>query len=49
MPREPIVQPGPEAAPRDRDAALRPRRLTEVIGQKAVVARLAIRGSRREQ
>src|SRR5262249_6816302 len=42
MPREPIVQPGPEGAPRDRDAALRPRRLAEVIGQRAVVARLAI-------
>jgi Holliday junction DNA helicase RuvB len=42
MPREPIVQPGPEGAPRDRDAALRPRRLSEVIGQKAVAARLAI-------
>jgi Holliday junction DNA helicase RuvB len=42
MAREPIVQPGPESTPRDRDAALRPRRLNEVIGQKAVVQRLAI-------
>src|SRR5437016_1132575 len=42
MPRQPIVQPdGPDEA-RARDAALRPRWLKEVIGQKAVVQRLGI-------
>src|SRR3954470_8760373 len=42
MPRPPVVQPdGPDEA-RARDAALRPRWLKEVIGQKAVVQRLGI-------
>src|SRR5919201_1940084 len=42
MPRQPVVQPdGPDEA-RARDAALRPRWLKEVIGQKAVVQRLGI-------
>src|SRR6516225_6442322 len=43
MPREPIVQPTPSNDDaRARDAALRPRWLREVIGQKAVVQRLRI-------
>jgi Holliday junction DNA helicase RuvB len=42
MPREPVVT-GPGAPEdRERDAALRPRWLREVIGQKAVVQRLGI-------
>src|ERR1700751_1843223 len=42
MAREPIVQPGPNGEGKERDAALRPRWLREVIGQKAVVQRLGI-------
>jgi Holliday junction DNA helicase RuvB len=42
MPREPIVQsPQPDES-RQRDAALRPKWLREVVGQKAVVQRLGI-------
>lgn len=41
MAREPVVQQQPEDA-HERDAALRPRWLREVIGQKAVVQRLGI-------
>src|SRR6185436_13269250 len=44
MAREPIVQGGnaPGEDDRQRDAALRPRFLREVIGQKAIVQRLEI-------
>src|SRR5256885_9159197 len=42
MAREAIVPPAPEGEVRERDAALRPKRLSEVIGQKAVVRRLGI-------
>src|SRR5438045_7942342 len=43
MPREPIVQgPGNGDEDKKRDAALRPRLLREVIGQKSVVQRLGI-------
>jgi hypothetical protein len=42
MPREPIMKSGLDAETRARDDALRPRRLSEVIGQKAVVERLRI-------
>src|SRR5437660_6723331 len=42
MAREPIVQAEPNAEQRQRDVALRPRWLREVIGQKAVVQRLGI-------
>jgi Holliday junction DNA helicase RuvB len=43
MPREAVVQPGPpDDDSRRRDAALRPRRLNEVVGQKAVVQRLGV-------
>jgi Holliday junction DNA helicase RuvB len=42
MAREPIVQGNGEGDARERDAALRPRWLREVIGQKAVVQRLGI-------
>src|SRR5438128_11355519 len=42
MPREAIVQPEPPDDQRQRDDALRPRFLREVIGQKAVVQRLNI-------
>src|SRR5713101_9882600 len=42
MPREAIVQPGPADEQRQRDDALRPRWLREIIGQKAVVRRLGI-------
>jgi Holliday junction DNA helicase RuvB len=42
MPREAIVQSEPPDDSRQRDAALRPRWLREVIGQKAVVQRLSI-------
>ena len=44
MARQPVVQPDPEDANgcKQRDAALRPRWLREVIGQKAVVQRLGI-------
>src|SRR5579884_2972260 len=42
MAREAIVQPTPDGEGRERDAALRPRWLREVIGQKAVVRRLSI-------
>src|SRR6188508_3571958 len=41
MAREPVVQGNPDED-RQRDAALRPRWLREVIGQKAVVQRLGI-------
>src|SRR5262245_27788636 len=42
MPRQPIVQADPHDGQPERDAALRPRWLREVIGQKAVVQRLEI-------
>jgi Holliday junction DNA helicase RuvB len=42
MPREAIVQPEPSDEGRERDAALRPRWLREVIGQRPVVQRLNI-------
>src|ERR1700719_3600184 len=42
MARETIVQPAAEGEVRERDVALRPRWLREVIGQKAVVQRLGI-------
>src|SRR5262245_14182934 len=42
MPRQPIVQADPHDGQPERDAALRPRWLREVIGQKAVVQRLGI-------
>jgi Holliday junction DNA helicase RuvB len=42
MPRQAIVQAEPPDEGRARDAALRPRWLREVIGQKAVVQRLGI-------
>ena len=42
MPREAIVQPEPTEEERQRDNALRPRWLREVIGQKKVVQRLEI-------
>src|SRR5215470_8382936 len=42
MAREAVVQPGNGEETRERDAALRPRWLREVIGQKAVVQRLGI-------
>src|SRR6185436_14813575 len=42
MAREPIVQGNQGEGERERDAALRPRWLREVIGQKAVVQRLSI-------
>src|ERR1700689_5408960 len=41
MAREAVVQQEPEESP-ERDAALRPRHLSEIIGQKAVVRRLGI-------
>src|SRR5437588_5842923 len=42
MARQPVVQPDPPEEQRQRDDALRPRWLREVIGQKAVVQRLNI-------
>lgn len=42
MPREAVVQGGSPDVNHERDAALRPRRLREVIGQRAVVQRLSI-------
>src|SRR5215211_7220998 len=42
MAREAIINPGDSENPKERDAALRPRWLREVIGQKAVVRRLSI-------
>jgi Holliday junction DNA helicase RuvB len=42
MPRQPVVQPEPPDENRQRDEALRPRWLREVIGQRAVVQRLGI-------
>jgi Holliday junction DNA helicase RuvB len=42
MPRQPVVQGNPVEEQKQRDAALRPRWLREVIGQKAVVQRLSI-------
>src|SRR6516225_5189738 len=42
MPRQPVVQPEPPEEQRQRDDALRPRWLREVIGQKAVVQRIGI-------
>src|SRR5262249_43292400 len=42
MAREAILQPDGPGDERERDAALRPRWLREVIGQRAVVQRLAI-------
>src|SRR5881227_967820 len=42
MPRQPVVQPDAPDEAKARDAALRPKTLREVIGQKAVVQRLGI-------
>jgi Holliday junction DNA helicase RuvB len=42
MPREAIVQPEPPDDERQRNEALRPRKLSEIIGQRAVVERLNI-------
>src|SRR5262249_60779474 len=42
MAREPVVQAQQPEEDRERDAALRPRWLREVIGQQAVVRRLGI-------
>src|ERR1700680_3343489 len=42
MTRQAIIQSEPSDEGRERDAALRPRWLREVIGQKAVVQRLRI-------
>lgn len=42
MPREPLLKSSLDPETRARDDALRPRRLSEVIGQKAVVERLRI-------
>ncbi len=42
MPRQAVVQAGPPDDGRERDAALRPKWLREVIGQRAVVQRLNI-------
>src|SRR2546430_1438096 len=42
MARQAIVQPNPDEPSREHDAALRPRWLREVIGQRAVVRRLGI-------
>src|SRR6266542_1970025 len=42
MPREAIVQGEQPEEERQRDAALRPRWLREVVGQKAVIQRLTI-------
>jgi Holliday junction DNA helicase RuvB len=42
MPRQAVVQPEPPDEQRQRDDALRPRFLREIIGQKAVVQRLGI-------
>ncbi len=42
MPRQPVVQADQPEDPKQRDAALRPRWLREVVGQKAVVQRLNI-------
>src|SRR5215218_3367104 len=42
MAREPVVQAEQRDEMKERDAALRPRWLREVIGQKAVVQRLSI-------
>ncbi|HXG10354.1 MAG TPA: Holliday junction branch migration DNA helicase RuvB [Gemmataceae bacterium] len=42
MPRQPVVQAGMSEEDRQRDAALRPRWMREVIGQKAVVQRLNV-------
>src|SRR5437016_7144824 len=42
MAREAIVQPNPDEPSREHDAALRPRWMREVIGQRAVVRRLTI-------
>jgi Holliday junction DNA helicase RuvB len=42
MARQPVVSAAPDPEDRKRDAALRPKLLSEVIGQKAVAGRLAI-------
>src|SRR5262245_62859947 len=42
MPRQPVVTAPTPEDDRQRDAALRPRWLREVVGQKAVVQRLSI-------
>src|SRR5262245_57486998 len=42
MPRQPVLSAAPPDEQRERDVALRPRWLREVIGQKAVVQRLEI-------
>jgi Holliday junction DNA helicase RuvB len=42
MPRQPIIQPEPPSDVRERDNALRPRWLREIVGQERVVQRLSI-------
>jgi len=42
MPRQPIIQPEPPGDTRERDDALRPRWLREIVGQEKVVQRLGI-------
>src|SRR5947208_13752130 len=42
MPRQPIIQPEPPSDVRERDDALRPRWLREIVGQEKVVRRLGI-------
>jgi Holliday junction DNA helicase RuvB len=42
MPRQPIIQPEPPSDVRERDNALRPRWLREIVGQEKVVRRLSI-------
>jgi Holliday junction DNA helicase RuvB len=42
MPRQPIIQPEPPSDVRERDNALRPRWLKEIVGQEKVVQRLSI-------
>src|SRR5262245_44148659 len=42
MARQPLVQPDGPDEQKQRDAALRPRSLREVIGQQAVVQRLGV-------
>ena len=42
MPRQPIIQPEPPGDVKERDNALRPRWLREIVGQEKVVKRLSI-------
>src|SRR6516165_8509738 len=42
MPRQPIIQPEPPGDVKERDNALRPRWLREIVGQEKVVRRLSI-------